>query len=163
MQWLHHLPEGVNLSTKLSDEALELWRCTWVRQVTLGGMTSIHFSDVLHGRLLGDVSACSALARMSGVGTGFPAYLAAPIQAVTASCTWRTASSIELPTALHPANYGTIATKQLSSAKPTSYGFLSGSAEALKLAAAAKQVQIDLKDGRILDARVLQVNPIGSP
>ena len=24
MEWLHHLPEGVNLSTKLSDEALEL-------------------------------------------------------------------------------------------------------------------------------------------
>jgi hypothetical protein len=119
MQWLHHLPEGVNLSTKLSDEALELWRCTWVRQVTLGGMTSIHFSDVLHGRLLGDVSACSALARMSGVGTGFPAFLAAPIQAVIAFCTF-TASSIELPTALHPAAWGIIATKKLSSAKPTS-------------------------------------------
>ena len=41
MEWLHHLPEGVNLSTKLSDEALELWRCTWERQVTLGGMASI--------------------------------------------------------------------------------------------------------------------------
>jgi hypothetical protein len=46
MEWLHHLPEGVNLSTKFSDEALELWRCTWVRQVTLGGMASIRFSDV---------------------------------------------------------------------------------------------------------------------
>src|SRR5262245_57597156 len=41
-----------------------------------------------------------ALARMSGVGTGFPAFLAAPIQAVIASCTSRTASSIEEPTAL---------------------------------------------------------------
>jgi hypothetical protein len=46
MEWLHHVPEGVNLSMKLSDEALELWRCSWVRQVTLGGMASI--SDVLH-------------------------------------------------------------------------------------------------------------------
>ena len=100
---------------------------------------------------------------MSGVGTGFPAFLAAPIQAVIASCTSGTASSIELPTALHPGSCGTIATKQLSSAKPTSYGFLSGSMEALKLATTVKQVQIDLKDGRILDARVLQVNPIGSP
>jgi hypothetical protein len=131
MEWLHHLPEGVNLSTKLSDEALELWRCTWVRQVTLGSMASIRFSDVLHGRLLGNVSACSALARMSGVGTGFPAFLAAPIQAVIASWTSGTASSIELPTALQPASCGTIATKQFSSAKPTSFGFLSGSMEAL--------------------------------
>jgi hypothetical protein len=49
----------------------------------------------------------------------------------------------------------------LSSAKATSYGFLSGSVEALKLAATAKQVRIELTDGRILDARVLQVNPIG--
>ena len=61
MEWLHHLPEGVNLSTKLSDQALELWRCTWVGQVMLGGMASISFSDVLHGRFLGYVSACSAL------------------------------------------------------------------------------------------------------
>jgi hypothetical protein len=130
VEWPHHLPESVNLSTKLSDEALG--RCTWERQVTLGGMASIRFSDVLHGRLRSCVSACSALAKMSGVGTGFPAFLAAPIQAVIASCTSHTASSIELPTALHLASCGTIATKQLSSAKPTSYGFLSGSVEALK-------------------------------
>jgi len=89
VEWPHHLPESVNLSTKLSDEALG--RCTWERQVTLGGMASIRFSDVLHGRLRSCVSACSALAKMSGVGTGFPAFLAAPIQAVIASCTAGTA------------------------------------------------------------------------
>ena len=59
MEWLHHLPKGVNLSTKLSDETLELWRCTWVRQITLGGMASIRFSDVLHGRLLGNATPAS--------------------------------------------------------------------------------------------------------
>jgi hypothetical protein len=41
------------------------------------------------------------------------------------------------------------------------YGFLSGPVDALKRAATASQVRIEIEDGPILHARVLQVNPTG--
>jgi hypothetical protein len=85
MEWLHHLPEGVNLSTKLSDEALELWHCIWGGQVTLDGMASIRFSDVLH---LSAPWLCERLRRSrqnEWCWRTVPRLVAAPIQAV--SCT----------------------------------------------------------------------------
>jgi hypothetical protein len=91
MEWLHHRPGGVNLSTEFSDEALELWRCILRRSRWVAWPASASLMSFMAVSCI--VSACSALARMSGVGTGFPAFLAAPIQAVIASCTSGTASS----------------------------------------------------------------------
>jgi hypothetical protein len=44
---------------------------------------------------------------------------------------------------------------------PTSYGFLSGPVELLELARRARQVQIELDQGDILDAAILQINQSG--
>jgi hypothetical protein len=49
----------------------------------------------------------------------------------------------------------------MDGSNPPSYGLLSGPVETLKRAATAGQVLIELGDGLILDARVLQVNQTG--